>query len=254
MLATVAGAARMGWTVWDTRQVMRAALAAALALGLSWLVTAATDEGGVAWGERAGRTLPLAPLCAAVGAWAALAPVMARGEAAALGALGRSRAQIAAAAVGGGAVVALAAALAVGLLRAVDVTGFFPTATHASVWTWSGTAFVDPLHGFRVGADGTPTRIVAGAGREFSGIPAYGRAAASVMTALAGLALPLLLAHTMLGRTRALPVVLTAGAAVAISIVVFQAAAAGHLPAALGTLPALGLLGFAVRRYRGAGG
>src|ERR1700722_19834927 len=103
MLAGVAGAARMGWTVWDTRQLARAALAATLALGLSWLVTAATDEGSVAWGERAGRTLPLAPLCAAVGAWVALAPVMARGETVALGALGRSRAQIAAAAVVGGA-------------------------------------------------------------------------------------------------------------------------------------------------------
>src|ERR1700722_9478623 len=110
MLAGVAGAARLGWTVWDTRPLARASLAAARARGLAWLVTAATDEGGVAWGERAGRTLPLAPLCAAVGAWAALAPVMARGEAAALGALGRSPAQIAAAAVGGGAKGALGGA------------------------------------------------------------------------------------------------------------------------------------------------
>jgi len=223
-----------------------------LALGLSWLVTAATDEGSVAWGERAGRTLPLAPLCAAVGAWAALAPVMARGETVALGALGRSRAQIAAAAVGGGALVALAAAAAVGVLRGVDVTGFFPTATHASAWSWSGTGFVDPLHGFRVGADGTPTRIAAVAGRGITGIPAFGRAAASLMTAMAGLALPLLLAHTMLARARALPVILVAGLAVVSSVVIFQAAAAGRLPAALGVLPALVLLGVAVRRYRGA--
>jgi hypothetical protein len=41
----------LAWTRWDTRQVGRAALAAAVMLGLAWLVTAATDEGGVAWGE-----------------------------------------------------------------------------------------------------------------------------------------------------------------------------------------------------------
>ena len=52
---------RIAWTRWDRRQLVRAALTTVLTLGLAWLVTAATDEGGVAWGERAGRTLPLAP-------------------------------------------------------------------------------------------------------------------------------------------------------------------------------------------------
>jgi hypothetical protein len=239
------------WTRWDGRQFSRSASAAALSLALAWLVTAATDEGGVAGGERAGRTLPLTPLCAAIGAWVALAPVLSRGEALALEALGRSRPQIAAAAVLGGALVALAAALGLGLVGAVDVRGFFPTATHVSAWRWTGTAFVDSVHGLRVGADGAPVRIAAQAGRALTGVPPCGRAAAAAVTVFAGLALPLLLAHALLERARALPLVLIAGSAIAASIVAFQAAAAGHVPAALGALPSLALLVFAVRRYRG---
>jgi hypothetical protein len=240
------------WTRWDVRQLTRAGTAAALALLLAWLVTAATDEGGVPWGERAGRTLPLTPFCAAIGAWVALAPVRSRGEALALEALGRSRPQIAAAAVLGGTLVALAAALALGLVRAVDVTGFFPTATHGSAWAWKGTAFADVVHGLRVGADGAPGVIPAEAGHALTGIPPYGRAAASAVTACAGLALPLLLGHALLERARALPLVLCAGGAIAGSVVAFQAAAAGHIPASLGVLPTLALLAFAVRRYRGS--
>jgi hypothetical protein len=247
----VASLVGLGLTRWDARQVARAAVATALTLGLAWLVTAATDEGGVSWGERAGRTLPLTPLCAAVGAWVALAPALSRGEALALESLGRSRAQIAAAAVTGGALVAVVASIALGLGRAVDVAGFFPTATHASAWAWGGAGFVDALHGLRVGADGAPVRIAPDAGRVSAGIPLHGRAAAATLTALAGVALPLLLAHGLLERRRVLPSVAAAVAAVAASVLLFQAAAAGHLPALVGTLPALALLAFAVRRYRG---
>jgi hypothetical protein len=239
------------WTRWDGRQLARAATAAALTFAVAWLVTAATDEGGVAAGERAGRTLPLTPFCAAIGAWVALAPVVARGEALALEALGRSRPQIAASAVLGGALVALTAALGLGLVRAVDVRGFFPTATHGSVWTWTGTAFTDAVHGLRVGVDGAPVRIPAEPGRTLVGIPRYGRAAASAATFLAGLALPLLLAHALLERARALPLVLLVGTVIAASVVAFQAAAAGHIPAALAALPSLALLALAVWRYLG---
>src|SRR5579871_4525753 len=107
-------------TRWDVHALLRAAGMAVAALALGWVLTAATDEGGVSWGERAGRTLPLTPLCAAVGAWGALAPVRARGEALALEALGRTRAQIAGAAVAGSAAVALVAALAMATVHAVS--------------------------------------------------------------------------------------------------------------------------------------
>jgi hypothetical protein len=246
-------AGRSSWTSWDARQVGRAATTAALTLAVAWLVTAATDEGGVAWGARAGRTLPLTPICAAVGAWVALAPVRSRGEALALSAMGRSPAQIAAAAVAGGALVAVVAAIVLGIVRAVDVTGFFPAVTPTQAWSWTGVGFVDVARGLSVGADGAPARLAAlatDAGRREAGVPAFGRAAAAVETAVAGVALPLLLAHGLLARVRALPLVLAGGAAIAGSVVLFQAAAARQAPAALAVLPPLVLLAFAVRRYR----
>jgi hypothetical protein len=251
-------------TRWDTRVLMRAAGVAALALGLAWLITAATDEGGVRWGERVGRTLPLTPVCAAVGAWIALAPVCARGEALALAALGRSRAQVAAAAVVGGALVALLAAVAIGASPRVDVTAFYPRAHRANAWVWHDGAFVDRTQGLQVGADGVPVRQAREMGAALAPIPSHGRAAAAFATAIAGLALPLLLAHALIARTiESAPgaragrrtrdeatALLASGGTIAASIVLFQAAASQRVPALLGTLPPVALLAFAARRYR----
>jgi hypothetical protein len=257
----VTGAPRGAWTAWDTQVFGRAAGAAAATLLLAWLVTAATDEGGVAWGERVGRTLPLAPLCAALGVSAALAPVRWRGEAGALAALGRSRAQVAAGAVAGGAVVAIVAALFIGLVRRVDVAGFYPTATHASGWRWDGAAFVDGVRGLKVAADGMPRRVPIEGGAALASLPAYARVAAALTTAIAGLALPLLLAHALLSRAphdgrrwdrREAWVVASAVASIAASVVLFQSAAAHQLPALSAAAPALALLAFAVQRYRAA--
>jgi hypothetical protein len=254
----VSGSGAVSWTTWDLRAFGRAAGVTALTLVLAWLVTAATDEGGVSWGERAGRTLPLTPLCAAMGAWVALAPARSRGEARALAALGRSRAGVGGAAVAGAAAVALAAALMLGVVRSVDLTGFYPTATHASAWSFDAGAFLDGARGLRVTADGTPEHVPALAGAAAaSGLPRFARLAAAVTTALAGVALPLLLAHAILGRAQdarfdRTDARIAAGAAVAIaaSIVLFQAAAARELPSMLAPLPALALLAFAVGRYR----
>ncbi len=249
---------RIGWTTWDLRAFGRAAGVALLTLALAWLVTAATDEGGVSWGERAGRTLPLTPLCAAVGAWVALAPARSRGEARALAALGRSRVGVGGAAVAGAAAVALAAAMLLGIVRSVDLTGFYPAATHASAWRFDAGAFVDAARGLRVAADGTPEHVAALAGAAVaSGLPRFARLAAATTTALAGVALPLLLAHAVLGRAQDArfdrsEARIAAGAAVAVaaSIVLFQAAAARVLPSMLAPVPALALLAFAVGRYR----
>lgn len=185
-----------------------------------------------------------------MGTWAALAPARARGEALALEALGRSPAQTAAAAVAGGALVALVAAAALGAVPPIDVAGFFPTAAHPGAWTWSGAAFVDQALGLRVGADGAPERIAVASGIPLVGIPAHGRAAAAAVTALSGTALPLLLARSFLSRTPALPVAIAAGGGIAAGVVAFQAAAAQRLPAWVGVVPALALLAYAIRRYR----
>jgi hypothetical protein len=250
-------------TSWDLFVFSRAAGAAAATLLLAWLVTAATDEGGVAWGERLGRTLPLSPICAALGMAASLAPVRWRGEAGALAGLGRSRVQIVAGAVGGGALVALAAALLIGLVPRVDVAGFYPTATHASAWHWSGdssgAAFEDTIHGMRVAADGMPARLLVEPGWSVASLPLHARAAAALTTAIAGLALPLLLAHALLSRSPDRRFDRTdawIGAAavvsLAASVVLFQAAAAHQVPAVSATGPAVALLALAVQRYRSA--
>lgn len=134
--------------------------------------------------------------------------------------------------------------------RAVDVEGFFPTARHASGWAWDGAAFVDRSQGLRIDADGAASRFAAEVGTALAGVPSGGRAAAAVATALAGVALPLLVAHAAFAREHAWRLAVAAGAALAGSIVAFQAAAARHSPAWLGALPPLLLLAFAVRRYR----
>jgi hypothetical protein len=246
-------------TRWDMVVFARAAVVAGLALALAWLITAATDEGGVPWGERAGRTLPLTPVCAAV---------RARGEVRALEALGRSRVQIALAAIAGGAAIALAAAAVLGAIRTVDVTGFYPAALHPNAWQWQDGAFVNRAQGLVVDADGTPTRLAPPTeARRLTGIPQGGRAAASIATALAGVALPMLLAQLLLARhagtalgerlgpshvtaSARWPVAAATAAAIAASVMLFQAAAARLVPALSAALPPAALLAFAVGRYR----
>jgi hypothetical protein len=120
----------------DLRVFARSLTLAALAFALALLITAATDEGGVAWLFRFARALPAAPVCAAAGAWLALRPVHARGELRALEALGASPARVRVPAVlgaGGGAVVA-----AIVLLRveAVDVGAFFPAPLTHELFVW----------------------------------------------------------------------------------------------------------------------
>jgi hypothetical protein len=254
-------------TRWDAKVLARAAGLALVALALGFLLTAATDEGNVRWGERAGRSVPLAPLCAAIGVWGALAPVRARGEALALRALGRTRAQVGAAAVSGGAAVAIVAAAFVGGTGTISLAGFYPTATHASAWRWEDGAFVDHVHGLRVAADAAPTRLpvtdLQTAPPSTSMIPAHGRAAAAAVTALTGLALAMLLAQALLASPGSAPAPArwglplgaplgATGVAVASTIVLFQAAAARLVPSLVAVVPAIALLAFAVQRYRAA--
>jgi hypothetical protein len=201
-------------------------------------------------------------VCAALGAWAALATVRARGEARALEAIGRSPAESSAGAIAGAAAVAIVAAIATGALHAVDVAGFYPTATHARAWEWRDTAFVDPTRGLRVLADGTPERLPEVSGGEAPGpIPPHGRLAAALAMAIAGFALPILVAHAVMGRREGaeqtkearverIAFVAVSGCAAFASILCFQAAAVRLMPAMTGVLPPLALLAFGLRRYR----
>ncbi|MDP9035372.1 MAG: hypothetical protein M3O50_11235 [Myxococcota bacterium] len=252
-------------TLWDARLFARSAAAAAFAFLVTWLVTAATDEGGVAWAERAARAAPLAPACAAAGVWLVLAPVRSRGEALALAALGQSPARTAAGAVLGSACLAVSAAMLLGTCRRVNVAGFFPAATRATAWVWQRGEFVEPIRGLRVNADGAPSAFPGGAASSLGAVPAFGRLAAALSTAAAGIALPLLVAHAALSRPSdpsrsamdrrrwrrsVATVLLLAVIALAATIFIFQAAAARRVPAAAGTLPPIALLAFAVRWCR----
>lgn len=236
-------------TPWDARAFARGATMALLCLGLVAAVTAASDEGGLAWGVRAGRTLPLAPVCAAVGAWLALAPARARGDDLALETLGRSPWQRHAAAVLGGAVVAAAAALVVALSSRVDIEGFYPRAEATLRWHFDGASFLTEDRHWRIALDGTPTLLPGAAEAAPSSLPRAARAAAALSTALAGLGLPVLAAQAR-SRADVLRGLGKLATTALLTILAFQAAAAARIPALVAPLPSLLLLAWAASGYR----
>jgi hypothetical protein len=252
-----------GLTRWDLVVLGRGVIGTLLALALVALITAASDEGGLSWAQRAGRALPLSPFCAAIGVWGALGQVKARGEALALAALGRTSRQISAAAVSGALLVCLASCVAIATVKSVDVASFYPSAGRTPSWQWRDGGFADPVHGFLMTADGTlvdsrlrATEVVRVA------VPPLGRVAAALATALAGVALALLSACALLEsgalaggarkpRGRLFDALACALAAVA-TVVLFQVAAARRAPALVAPVPALALAAFAARRYYGS--
>jgi hypothetical protein len=248
--ATARGAIlqRIVITEWDRRVAWRALVTALIALALVVVVTIATDEGGLGWGVRAGRALPLSPVCAAIGAWIALAPAIARGEIRGLEALGRSPWHNARAAALGAALVPLAAALAVALSAKIDVSGFFPAVPREAGFSYEDGAFVDEPHEWRVEADGAPVHLALPRAGERFGMPAHARPAAAIATAVAGVALPLVAGRRR--REGGLRYVVFLGASLAASLLVFQAAAASLLSAWLVVLPPAAILFFAGARYR----
>jgi hypothetical protein len=213
---------------------------ASLALVLGWLVTAATDEGGVAWGERAARVLPLAPACAALGTWLGQAPGWGRGEGRVFASLGRAPFATSASSVLGGTGVAWVAALVIGFAGRVDVGGFFPVARAPDVFVAEpGGAFLDAATGYMIEPDGALVAPLS-TPRPSSPLPAVpprGRAAAGLATSLAGLALPLLVAKGARGSW------LQRGGlgflAAALSIYLFQAAAARLVGSLVAVVPSL---------------
>ena len=238
------------WTEWDTRAFARGAAIAALTLALVAVVTAASDEGGLAWGVRAGRTLPLAPVCSAVGAWLALAPARARGDDRALAALGRSPWGREGAAVAGGAVIALVASIAIAGIARVNVSGFYPRAEESIHWTYNGGGFTSDDGRWRIGPDGVPSVKPASiAGIAAEGIPRLGRVSAAIATAALGLALPMLIARARSRRAAAIALGAIGAGALA-TILAFQAAAAALASALVALLPPLLLLAWAASRYR----
>jgi hypothetical protein len=243
------------WTDWDTRAFARGGSIAAVSLFLVGVVTAASDEGGLGWGVRAGRTLPLAPVCAAVGAWLALAPARARGDDRAMASLGRSPWEREAAAILGGAAVAFLAALSIASVARIDVGGFYPRAEESMHFhrSPSGVGFTSGDGRWTIDADGAPAlssgRVAEAEEAAGAGIPPRGRAAAALATAALGLALPMLVARARSRRATAFALAVI-GSGALFTILAFQAAAAALASALVAPLPPLLLLAVAASRYR----
>jgi hypothetical protein len=232
-------------TLWDAREAGRSMGFAALALVLAWLVSAATDEGGVAWTTRAERTLPLAPACAALGTWLGQGRAWAKGEARALAALGRSPLATSAPAVLGGACVAWAVGAAISLSSLVGVAGFFPVARAPVHFVSDGDGvFVDGATGYRVERDGTLVAPAPGApaprAAAASDVPPEGRLAAALVTCALGIGLPLLVARA---ARAALALRLgVMGVAAFAATILLQASAARAVGALWATVPALAVV------------
>lgn len=245
-------------TTWDLRTFLRAFGATLLGIAVVWLVTAASDEGQLTVGTRAGRTLPIAPLCSAIGAALALGTARVRTEVRALEALGRSPSEIARAAAFGAALPSILVGLAIALTSAIDVSGFYPRPPRSDTFTYEAGVFTSPSLGVSIGADGEPRAIEVAPRAVDEGLPSGARVSAALATAVAGLALALVSARAILRvsmldrnarrRRRAMAVGFVFGCAL-LTLVAFQAAAAHLAPAALAAVPPVGLLAIALVLY-----
>ncbi len=246
-------------TAWDLRTFLRALVATLIGIAVVWLVTAASDEGQLTVSVRAGRTLPLAPLCSAIGAALALGTARVRDETRALEALGRSPGQTARAAALGAALPSLLIGIAIGLSSIIDVSGFYPRAPRGDAFVYADGAFTSLTLGVRVTDDGEPHPI---AGRRTSAddeLPRHARSAAAFATAMAGIALSLVAARAVLRvsllhrrgrRRRRAAAAIQVFACALLTLVAFQAAGARIAPASLAMLPPAVLLGTALLGYR----
>ncbi|MFO0741223.1 MAG: hypothetical protein U0270_35320 [Labilithrix sp.] len=252
-------------TPWDLRALGRAFGAAGLGLLVVWIVTAASDEGQLTVGARAGRSLPLAPLCSAVGAALALGTARVRLESRAFEALGRSPRRRAA---------LLRSALRCrrwssrsrsrSSLRSTSRRSY-PRAAHG------GDAFVATAEGFesttlgvKISHDGETTPLVTPPPVPDEGLPRGARMTAASATALAGLALALVSARAALRRSllderqrRRMRAMAFAEAVLCamLTLILFQASAARLVPAPVAVVPASLLLTMALARLRwGFGG
>jgi len=217
-------------------------------LGLAVVVTAATDEGGLAAAERVARAVPLVPVCVALSTAVALAGPVRRGEGRALAALGRSPFACAAGAAAGAALVGLAVAGWVLFGGEHAVRAFFPSVHAAGPYRFEDGAFSNLRAGWRVSADGViallppqaPSPSPAQAPLAATGLPPLARASAALLTMIGSLAFALTVAVTFVAhRGRSVVAIVAASAA---SAVCLQAAAAGRVPAIVAVVPSTALL------------
>jgi hypothetical protein len=255
-------------TPWDIRALFRAFGGALLALIVVWLVTAASDEGQLTVGARAGRTLPLAPLCSAVGVALALGTARVRQESRAFEALGRSPAETGRAAALGAALPSIVIAITIALVQSIDVGAFYPRAVRGDTFEPSSDGgFMSTTLGVRIDREGNTSPLESSGAANApndSELPSGARTSAALATGLAGLSLTLITARAALRRSllderrrrRMRAYAFAEGIACAVTMLIaFQAAAARIAPAFLAIIPPAALLAIAVARLRwGYGG
>lgn len=218
-----------------------------MAVVLVWLVTAASDEGQLAIGVRAGRTLPLLPICGVAGVVLALGTPRQEQEIHALETLGRSPGEIVTAAVCGAVLPSLVVALLLGLGVPRDVSAFYPRSVQADTFVYRDGAFESSSLGVRVDPSGAlgPSSLPPTDG---DGLPRHAHGASALSTALSALAFATLSASAVQATTpldarrRRQRRVEGAVALIATSlatVVLFQAAAAHIVGALVGVVPPL---------------
>lgn len=240
--------------------MLRALGGAMLGLVVVWLVTAASDEGQLTVGARAGRTLPLAPLCSAAGVALALGTARVRQEARAFEALGRSPAETGMAAALGAALPSVVVALAIVTIPYVDIAAYYPRAVRGDSFLRTEEGWVSSTLGVIINEEGETRPIPEGAPTPSdSELPEQARLSAGLATGLAGVALSLLTSRAALRaslldvrrRRRMRATALAEGVLCAVSMLVaFQASAVRLTPATLAVAPPLVLLVLALVRLR----
>ncbi len=239
----------------DWRNALRALGLAARGVGVALGISAASDVGGVRFGTRLARALPLAPLCAAIAVWLTLISERAKIEALAFESLGRSPALNDAGAVFGGALFALGAASLVAFSSHIDVEAIFPSFASAPKIQWNGDSFVDASRGVTFATDGNiqslPDATKSAGDHVDLGAPARDRGGASIALALAAIAFPLFAAAAI--RRVSAAVIVAVAASAFLTFLAFDAVASARAPAGVLVLPQAALLFFAVFEYRRSG-
>lgn len=236
----------------DRRYAMRAFALTLLLFAVAFAISMTSDEGGVRFGIRLGRALPLAPLCAGIAVFLTLGSVRAKVDALTLESIGRAPTRNNAGAVIGGAIFALIAAGAVGVSSRIDIEAIFPSFGAGPHIRWDGSAFVDSERGLRFDERGVIAHDLVGAPADVAPARAsHERGSASLALGFAALAFPLFAAAST--RRISAAVVMTIAAAAFLTFLAFDAVASGRAPAIIVALPQAALLFLAVVEYRRSG-
>jgi hypothetical protein len=234
-------------TAWDRRTALGAAGLTAVSFLVALLLSAATDEGGVAWRERIVRALPVVPLASALATVITLRTLQRRGELVALFGVGIPPWRAAAPVVLGAAVPALVLVVLALASGKADVHAFFPRVSVDGL-VWDGERFVDVTRGVQVLHDGALVRVDKSDAPVVADLPRAAVWAVGLSLGGAALALPMHVAGAFPNqRVRGFAIVL---AALAPTIVLFQLAAQALVPAMLAVVPVALLLALTPFCYR----